>query len=87
MRCEQPVSLNERILFMQSIFHNVWTEFRKKEGLRKLLFKAKVHYASWFEAAVADRFEASRRPASNLSATSFEPDSVMEFGFYRAALP
>ena len=30
---------------------------------------------------VADRFEAGRRPASNLSATSFEPDSVMEFGF------
>ena len=29
---------------------------------------------------VAERFEAGRRPASNLSATSFEPDSVMEFG-------
>jgi len=29
---------------------------------------------------VADRFEA-RRPASSLSATSFEPASVMEFGF------
>jgi len=26
-------------------------------------------------------FEAGRRPASNLSATSFEPDSVMEFSF------
>jgi len=29
---------------------------------------------------VADRFEAGRRPASNLSATSFESDSVMKFG-------
>ena len=31
---------------------------------------------------VADRFEAGCWPASNLSATSFEPASVMEFGFY-----
>ena len=48
-------------------------------------FEAKFHYAIWFEAGsklVADRFEAGRRPASNLSATSFEPASVMEFGFY-----
>jgi len=30
---------------------------------------------------VADRFEAGRRPVSNLSATSFEPASVMKFGF------
>jgi len=30
---------------------------------------------------VADRFEAGRRQASNLSATSFELASVMEFGF------
>jgi len=30
---------------------------------------------------VRSRFEGDRRPASNLSATSFEPDSVMEFGF------
>jgi len=40
--------------------------------------KAKFHYASWFEAGsklVADRFEAGRRQASNLSATSFEPAS------------
>jgi len=29
---------------------------------------------------VADKFEAGRRSASNLSATSFEPDTVMEFG-------
>jgi len=29
---------------------------------------------------VADRFQAGQRPASNLSATSFEPASVMEFG-------
>jgi len=64
------------------------------------LVKAKFHYASWFEAGsklVVDRFEAGRRPASKLFATSFEPDvcslavldprvgfeadSVMEFGF------
>jgi len=31
---------------------------------------------------VADRFEAGRWSAMNLSATSFEPDSVMEYGFY-----
>jgi len=46
--------------------------------------KAKFHYASRFEAGlklVADMFEAGRRLASNLSATSFEPASVMEFGF------
>jgi len=39
---------------------------------------AKFHYPSWFEAGsklVADRFEAGRRPVSNLSATSFEPAS------------
>ena len=54
----------------------------------------KFYYAVWFEAAsklVADRFEAGRRPPSNLSAnpkpvcdqlrTSFEPASVMEFDF------
>ena len=35
--------------------------------------KAKFHYAIWFEAC--------RRPASNLSATSFEPASVVEIGF------
>jgi len=46
--------------------------------------KAKFHYASWFEAdskLVADRFEAGRRQATNLSVISFEPASVMEFGF------
>jgi len=44
----------------------------------------KLHYASWFEAGsklVADRFEAGRRQASNLSATSFAAASAMEFGF------
>ena len=35
--------------------------------------KAKFHYAVWFEAC--------RRPASNQLRTSFEPASVMEFGF------
>ena len=50
-------------------------------------FAAKFHYAIWFEAGsklVADRFQAGRRPASNLSATSFEPASVMEFDHYGA---
>jgi len=40
--------------------------------------KAKFHYAIWFETGskmVADRFEAGRGRASNLSATSFEPVS------------
>jgi len=36
--------------------------------------RTKFHYASWFEAGC--------RPASNLSATSFDPASVMKFGFY-----
>jgi len=35
--------------------------------------KAKLQYSSWFEAG--------RQPTLNLSATSFEPDSVMEFRF------
>ena len=59
--------------------------------------KAKFHYASWFEAGsklVADRFELNSvtlagsklvrswlKPASNQLRTSFEPASVMEFGF------
>lgn len=30
--------LNKRMMFVQSIFHNVCTEVRKQEGLRKLLF-------------------------------------------------
>ena len=44
-----------------------------------------LSYVSWFKVdskLVADRFEAGRRPTSNLSATSFDPASVMEFGFY-----
>jgi len=32
------ISLNERIVSVQSMFHNVWTEVRKYENLRKLLF-------------------------------------------------
>jgi len=44
-------------------------------GFYPFRLKAKFHYAIWFEAG--------RQPGSNLSATSFEPDSVMEFGFYR----
>ena len=62
---------------------STWTT--KVVGKNCVLFslhtaKAKFHYAIWFEAGpklVADRFE----PALNLSATSFEPDNVMEFGF------
>jgi len=41
-------------------------------------FKAKFHYAICFEAG--------RRAALNLSATSFEPASVMEFGRTPASL-
>jgi len=44
--------------------------------------KAKFHYASWFEAG--RRQVRSWSPTifdSNLSAISFEPASVMEFGF------
>jgi len=58
---------------------------------QSVTLRVKFHYASWFEACsklVADRFEAKlyyaiwfERPAWNLSATSFEPASVMEFGF------
>ena len=67
------------------------------------MFKAKFHYASWFEAGsklVADRFnansitlsgsklvrsrvEAGSKLVRSWSPTSFEPDSVMEFGFNR----
>jgi len=50
--------------------------------------KAKFHYASWFEAGrrqvrsgAGRRQVQSLRPASNPLRTSFEPDSVMEFGF------
>jgi len=32
------VSLTERMLFVLSVFHKVWTEVRKQEGLRKQLF-------------------------------------------------
>jgi len=35
-------------------------------------FEPKFHYAIWFEAG--------RRQVQSWSATSFEPDSVMEFG-------
>jgi len=49
-------------------------------GLRRRTVKAKFHYASWFEAGlklVADSFE----PVCDQLRTSFEPASVMEFGF------
>ena len=52
--------------------------WRQKQAVR-----AKSHYASWFEAGsklVADRFEVGRLPVSTQLRTSFEPDSVMEFG-------
>jgi len=32
------ISLNERMTFLQLIFHNIWTEVRKQEGIRKQLF-------------------------------------------------
>ena len=59
-------------------------------GSRFLVFwtiKAKFHYAIWFEAGsklVADLSATSFEPASNQLRTSFEPDSVMEFGLYIA---
>ena len=59
------------------------------------LFKAKFHYASWFEAGrrqvrsqiplrylVRSCFEAGHRRASNLQ----RPTSVMEFDFYQLKL-
>jgi len=41
--CNRPadtsnMSLNETTMFVQSIFHNVWTEVRNQEGLRKQIF-------------------------------------------------
>jgi len=44
-------------------------------------FWLRMHVTTARSKLVADRFEAGRRQASNMSATSFEPDSVMEFGF------
>jgi len=32
------ISLNERMMSMQSIFHDVLTDVRKQEGLRKPIF-------------------------------------------------
>ena len=61
-----------------------------------LQVKAKFHYTSWFEAgrrpvqnqiplcylvqSWSQTGSKRLRPASNLSATSFKPDNVMEFG-------
>ena len=49
------------------------------------MLKAKFRYASWFEAGsklVADRFVAVWfEPVCDQLRTSFEPASVMEFGF------
>jgi len=47
------------------------------------LVKAKFHYASWFEAGrrqVRSGSVTSFEPASHQLRTSFQPDSVMEFG-------
>jgi len=68
---------------IQSFVSIVWYR-RDSTVSAAMLFKAKFHYAIWFEAGsklVADRFEAGRRQASNMSATIFEPASVMESGF------
>jgi len=45
------------------------------------IVKAKFHYANWFEAGRRQVRSWSANLASNLSAISFEPASVMEFGF------
>jgi len=63
-----------------------YTYFRFPTQFCCFLLKAKFHYDSWFEAGwklVADRFEAGRRfePVYDQLPTSFEPASVMEFGF------
>jgi len=53
-----------------------WVKCQRPEGTSLWLFsvvKAKFHYASWFWAG--SELVRSRSP------TSFEPDSVMEFGF------
>jgi len=42
------------------------------------LLKAKLHYASWFEAGRRQVW--SQIPLRYLARTSAEPDSVMEFG-------
>jgi len=49
---------------------------RQLSELTPCTIKAKFHYASWFETG--------RRQVRSLSATSFEPASVMEFGFKHA---
>jgi len=54
---------------------------------RNLLLKAKFHYASWLEAGrrqVRSWSPTSFEPVCDQLRTSFEPDSVMEFGFKSA---
>ena len=45
-----------------------------------LMLKAKSHYTSWFGAG--SKLVRSQIPLRYLIRTSFEPASVMEFGFY-----
>ena len=52
--------------------------------------KAKFHYAIWFEAGsrqVRSWSATSFEPVCDQLRTSFEPDSVMEFGFYHNPKP
>ena len=71
------------VMFMpSSILHGLCQQ--TMDSLTEVSAYLSNHYAIWGEAGsklVADRFETGRRPPSNLSATSFEPDSVMEFCF------
>jgi len=55
---------------------------------RKRFVKAKFHYASWFELVRSWSQTGSKLDGDQLR-TSFEPASVMEFGFYssRKVLP
>jgi len=50
--------------------------------------KATFHYAIWIESAsklVADRFETGSKLVADQLRASFEPASVMEFGFKPSA--
>jgi len=64
---------------------NAWNPLGGRVSLRSALGSLKPNSITLAGSKlVADRFEAGRRPTSNLSATSFESPSVMEFGFYSA---
>jgi len=88
--CPWPLTLQPSMLPLDR------SDLQRHMGVNNLpkVVKPKFHYASWFEAhskLVADRFEAKFhyaiwfeagcRQVRSWSPTSFEPASVMEFGF------